>query len=181
MTEDCGLGLSDIKITFIEQDVLRIESQGEKSTRSGVHNFWFCGSLFVWSPSRYLTCYLWHGSINIIFFLFLRDLLAIPWRFRLTFSLSSLKMLFSWLWSFLSLFLSMFLFSPPREHCFIYSCEFGMFLGGQHPVASPPATRTCLYFYAYFNAEFSMCVFIWFFYVLNSTLHKGIRCCVKNN
>ena len=76
---------------------------------------------------------------------------------------------------------SMFFFPPPREHCFIYSCEFGMFLGGQHPVASPPATRTCLYFYAYFNAEFSMCVFIWFFYVLNSTLHKGIRCCVKNN
>lgn len=72
-------------------------------------------------------------------------------------------------------------FPPPKEHCFIYSCEFGMFLGGQHPVASPPATRTCLYFYAYFNAEFSMCVFIWFFYVLNSTLHKGIRCCVKNN
>ena len=41
----------------------------------------------------------------------------------------------------------------PREHCFIYSCEFGMFLGGQHPVASPPATRTCLYFHAYFNAR----------------------------
>ena len=74
-----------------------------------------------------------------------------------------------------------FFFFLPREPCFIYSREFGMFLGGQHPVASPPATRTCLYFYAYFNAEFSMCVFIWFFYVLNSTVHKGIICCVKNN
>ena len=128
MTEDCGLGLSDIKITFIEQDVLRIESQGEKSTRSGVHNFWFCGSLFVWSPSRYLTCYLWHGSINIIFFLFLRDLLAIPWRFRLTFSLSSLKMLFSWLWSFLSLFLSMFLFSPLATFIYLFFYPFWQLL-----------------------------------------------------